>query len=130
MYDMSLHAYKRSKNEKKLPVVLTIDEITRLLNRTSNIKHKTILALMHTCGLKPGELVRLKIRDIDSIRGIIRLKQTRGRKERYTLLSKTALLCLREYWLNYRPNAWLFPGNKPGKHLSAKSAERIFQRAS
>ncbi len=85
--------------------------------------------LAYSAGLRVGEVVKLKPKDIDVKRGLIHVKGSKGRKNRYTLLSKTTLHVLKEYWKKYRPQKWLFEGAKEGAHLSTRAAEKIFQNA-
>lgn len=76
-----------------------------------------------------GEVVRLRVDDIDSKRGLVYVKQGKGRKDRYTILSETALEVLREYFKKYRPETWLFPGGKENDHLTERSVEKVFEHA-
>jgi integrase/recombinase XerD len=134
---------RRPFPEKPLPTVLNRTEVQRILVAVTNLKHRAILALTYCGGLRVSEVVRLHPVDVDSERMLIHVKgQPRGggkrRKDRYTLLSHAALQVLRAYWRKYfivspaerRPEGeWLFPGAKPGAHLSERSAELIFKRA-
>ena len=121
-----IYGVKRPNKDKKLPVVLSREEVKRILGVVSNIKHRAILMLAYSAGLRVGEVVKLKPEDIDVKRGLIHIKGSKGRKDRYTLLSKHVL---KEYWKKYRPQKWLFEGAKEGKHLSTRAAEKIFQNA-
>jgi len=120
---------KRPKKDKKLPVVLSKEEVKKILDATSNIKHKVILMLMYSGGLRVGEVVRLKSRDIDSERCLIHIKGSKGRKDRYTILSQSVMVVLREYYTQYKPKKWLFEGAKPGKHISIRTVQAIFKHA-
>jgi len=120
---------KRPKKDKKLPVVLSREEVKRILDVTTNIKHKAILMLMYSGGLRVGEAVRLKPKDIDPERGLIHIKGSKGRKDRYTILSQNVMIVLREYYTRYKPKEWLFEGTKPGKHISTRTVQAIFKRA-
>jgi len=120
---------KRPKKDKKLPVVLNKDEVLRIFSSVKNVKHRAILMLTYSSGIRVGEVVRLKKDDIDSKRRLIHIKGSKGRKDRYTLLSDTALKALREYWKEYRPKIWLFPGQDKNKHISVRSVEKIFSTA-
>jgi len=117
------------KKEKKLPNVLSKTEIQRILTSINNIKHRAILMLVYSAGLRVSEVVNLKIGDIDSDRGLIRIKQAKGRKDRYTLLSDRALETLRKYYLAYKPEEWLFPGEDLSKHISVRSVQNVFTKA-
>lgn len=119
----------RPKKERKLPDVLSQQEISRLLKAVDNVKHRAIMLLIYSAGLRVGEVVRLKPEDIDSERNLIHIRQGKGKKDRYTLLSQTALEALRLYADEYLPNKWLFPGVHPGKHMHERSVQKIFDGA-
>ena len=120
----------RPRREKKLPEVLSKEELKRLIESVSNLKHRTALMVMYSGGLRIGEVVKLQIKDIDSDRMLIRVEQGKGRKDRYTLLSPVALLSLRRYWKYYRPiGKWLFEGADRSEHWSISSLRRVFNRA-
>ena len=119
----------RPKKEKQLPVVLSQEEVVRVLDAVDNMKHKTILMLIYSAGLRVGEAVRLKIEDIDSERKLIYLKSAKGKKDRYTLLSNVALENLREYFKAYRPIEYLFEGAPGRKHIAERSVQEVFKRA-
>lgn len=91
-----LYEIKRPRNDKKLPVVLSKEEVAKILSSVDNIKHKAILMLAYSAGLRVGEVVRLKPEDIDSKRMLIHIKGAKGRKDRYTLLSEAVLNMLRQ----------------------------------
>ena len=120
---------KRPKKDKKLPVVLSKEKVKRILDVTTNIKHKAILMLMYSGGLRVGEIVRLKLENIDHERSLIHIKGSKGRKDRYTILSKRVLVVLRKYYNQYRPEKWLFEGAIPGKHISTRAVQAIFKHA-
>jgi integrase/recombinase XerD len=120
--------FERSKREKKLPVVLSRSEIKMILGKTNNLKHKCILMALYSGGLRRGELIKLEISDIDSERMLIRIRNSKGNKDRYTLLSMQLLAMLREYYRIYQPSRWLFEG-PGGTPYSATSIENIFRRA-
>ena len=91
------------------------EEVAKNLNSVDNLKHKAILMLVYSAGLRVGEVVRLKTEDIDSKRMLIHIKGAEGRKDRYTLLSEKALEILRAYWREYKPLKWLFEGFRDGR---------------
>jgi len=124
-----IYEVKRPKKDKKLPVVLSKEEIAKILSSADNIKHKALLMLAYSAGLRFGEVIKLKPEDIDANRKLIFIRGSKGRKDRYTLLSNTALETLREYWKRYRPQKWLFEGAKEGVHLSTRTADKIFRNA-
>jgi integrase/recombinase XerD len=119
----------RVRRLKQLPVVLDKEEVESLFSVTENLKHRAILMLIYSSGLRLTEAARLKVTDIDSKRMLVRIKQGKGRKDRYTILSKTALEVLREYWSQYRPTEYLFAGRFPGKPLTGRSIQRVLIKA-
>lgn len=119
----------RPKGERKLPEILSRQEVLRLLEAVENPKHRAIMLLTYSAGLRLGEVVRLRVEDIDSARRLIHIRQAKGRKDRYTVLSQAALEALRVYFKQYRPDRWLFPGAKPGRHLHERTVQKVFERA-
>jgi integrase len=122
-----VYEVKRPRKDKKLPVVMSQDEVARILSSVDNLKHKAILMLVYSAGLRVGEVVRLKSEDIDGKRMLIHIRDSKGRKDRYTILSETALETLKEYWREYKPEKWLFEGAKPGRYISTRTVEKIFE---
>jgi integrase/recombinase XerD len=120
---------KYPKAKIKLPVVLDLAEVKMLLTVMENLKHRAILTITYSAGLRISETARLKVTDIDSKRMMVRVQQGKGYKDRYTILSKTALVCLRQYWRSYRPKDWLFEGQKEGTHIGISSIRQIFLEA-
>lgn len=119
----------RPKNPKQLPTVLSQPEVLRIFDSVENLKHRAILMLIYSAGLRVGESVRLKIGDIDSSRKLIHLRSAKGRKDRYTLLSDMALKTLRQYYKAYKPREYLFEGSEGRRHLSERSVQHVFERA-
>ena len=119
----------RLKSIKQLPVVLDKEEVESLFSVLKNIKHRAILMLIYSSGLRLMEAAHLKVTDVDSKRMLLRIKQGKGRKDRYTILSKAALKVLREYWSQYRPKEWLFAGRFPDKPLTGRSIQRVLIKA-
>jgi site-specific recombinase XerD len=117
------------RGKKKLPMVLDLSEVKTLLSVMENLKHRAILTITYTAGLRIAETARLKVTDIDSKRMMVRVQQGKGGKDRYTILSQTALECLRQYWRQYRPKEWLFEGQKEGAHICISSVRQIFLEA-
>ncbi len=120
-------AIPRTRCPKKLPVILEREETDSILKATRNLKHRTILALIYSAGLRVSEAVRLNVTDIDSKRMLIRIQQAKGLKDRYTLLSRTVLDLLREYWNAYRPVKWLFSGYYPQRPVSIRTVQKVFE---
>src|SRR5512139_2899870 len=108
--------YPRAK--RRLPVVLDLTEVESLFAVTKNLKHKAILMMTYSSGLRASEKARLKLTDIDSKRMMVRVSQGKGGKDRYSILSQTALDQLRHYWRKYRPREWLFEGAKKEDHIT------------
>lgn len=116
------------RKEKHLPVVYSKQEIDRLLLATQNTKHKAILTTIYSAGLRIGELINLRIQDIDSENMRIKVVQGKGKKDRYTLLAGHTLIILREYWKKYKPKYYLFEGQGVEQY-SATSIRQIFNRS-
>jgi len=105
------------RQAKKLPVVLSQDEVARFLAAVDNLKHRVILTICYASGLRISEAVRLTAAAIDSQRMVIRVEQGKGRKDRYVMLSPRLLDMLRDYWRRAHPGQWLFPGDRPGRPI-------------
>jgi site-specific recombinase XerD len=119
----------RVKMRKRLPVVLSQQEIQALFSVIRNLKHRVILMTIYSAGLRVSEAVHLKVSDIDSQRMMIRVEQGKGNKDRYTLLAKRTLDILREYWREYRPQDWLFYSHSFERPLSSRTVQKVFERA-
>lgn len=117
------------RQEKRIPVVLSLEEVTRFLQAVSNLKHRAVLMTTYAAGLRVSEVVGLRLEDIDSARMIINVRQGKGRKDRVVMLSPVLLDLLRLYWRAFRPRHWLFPGEKPEHPLSQRSVQRVVQCA-
>lgn len=115
--------------QKRIPTALSLEEVSRIINSTENIKHKTMLMLIYSSGLRVGEIVELEPSDIR--RDIMRLKvrQGKGHRDRYTILSKTCLEQLEIYWKQYRPSRWLFNGRTRGTQISIRAVQHAFEKA-
>ena len=118
----------RSKMGKRLPMVLSQQEIQAIFSATRNLKHRALLMTIYSAGLRVSEAVHLKVSDIDSQRMVIRVQQGKGEKDRYTLLAKRTLEVLRDYWRAYRPEEWLFPGQPAKGSLCVSTVQRIFEK--
>lgn len=110
----------RPRKERRLPDVLSKEEIGQMLNVTTNIKHKTLIALIYSCGLRRSEAINMKIEDIDSGRMLIKIRGAKGKKDRYVQLAKSTLNMLRKYYSEEKPETWIFEGSI-GKPYSATS---------
>lgn len=119
--------YKRT--QRKLPYVLSPEEISALFGQVRNVKHRAILMTIYAGGLRVSEAVQLCVRDIDSSRMLVRIEQGKRRKDRYVPLSPHLLIILREYWKLQRPSNFLFPGRDPDQHLCRMSVHKVIQKA-
>jgi len=119
----------RPRRERRLPVVLGRGELRRFLAAVDNAKHKAILVIAYSAGLRVGEVVRLKPEDLDRARRLIHIRGGKGRKDRYTLLADAAVVAVDAYLEGHSPGRWLFPGTRAGRHLTSRSVQRVVQRA-
>ena len=119
---------ERPRKERKLPQVLSKSCVRKLIDATSNSKHRCIVSLLYSSGLRRNELLTLTLSDIDSQRMLVRVKSAKGNKDRYTLLSQTTLEDLRLYYKHWKPKKYLFEGQK-GTVYSASSVGKIVSRA-
>lgn len=118
----------RSRRINRLPHVLSREEVSAILEAKTNIKHRVLLKLLYSTGMRVSELCNLKLEDIDSKRMLVRINQGKGKKDRLTILSKHILTELREYYLFYRPRKWLFEGYYC-KQYSTRSLQNVFKHA-
>jgi len=123
------------REPRRLLVVLSPEEVGRLLASTTNIKHRAALSLTYATGLRSSEVVSLKLTDIDSDRMVIRVEQGKGKKDRYVILSPNLIELLRDWWRVARKKGWmapcqpwLFPGYR-GQHMSARQLHRLVRLA-
>jgi len=117
----------RFRGHKKLPPILEREDIDVIFESILNLKHKAIYMLMYGSGLRVQEVVSLRISDIDSKNMQVAVHDGKGGKDRFAILSETSLLCLREYYKQYRPKDWLFEG-RDGDHLSRRAAQISFTK--
>lgn len=133
-HDLAAEVY-HIKEPQKLPLVMSPEEAKRLLAMAGNLKIHVMLALGYGCGLRAGEIVRLRAGDIDSAQMIIRIVQSKGRKDRHVMLPPEVLSLLRQWW-KVRPTRcdaevpaqerWLFPGRRPGRPMTTRQLSRLF----
>lgn len=117
----------RAKKPEMLPTVFSESEVLAIIKASDNLKHKTILCLAYAGGLRISEIVNLKIRDIDSKRMVIVLRQAKGKKDRIVMLSDKLLIMMRAYFKKYKPKTWLFEGQK-GEQYSTRSIANMVQQ--
>lgn len=117
------------KQKRHLPDILSKEETAALLNSVSNIKHRFLLTLTYSAGLRVSEAVRLTVQDLDFERGLIHIRSGKGDKDRYVMLSQSIKTLYEEYRKQVMVHTWLFPGREPGRHLSVKMAQVVFERA-
>lgn len=116
---------ERPMKEHKLPKVISKEEVLSIINHTGNIKHRCIVSLLYSSGLRRSELLSLKIGDIDSKRMVIRIEGAKGNKDRFTLLSETVLKDLRKYFVEWKPKVYLFEGEGEAMYSSTSIAKII-----
>ncbi len=122
-------AIERPKIEKRLPNVLSKSEVKAILTVLQNKKHRAMLSLLYSCGLRRSELLNLKLNDIDTKRNIVRIIQGKGKKDRIVPLSPKIVLLLRDYYKMYKPKDYLFEGQKPKSKYSETSLSMVLKRA-
>ncbi len=120
---------ERPKKTKKLPNVLSREEVKRILESPPNIKHRTMLSLIYACGLRRSELLNLKVRDVDSKRKLLVINQAKGGKDRLVPLSEKIIGMLREYYKAYRPQHYLFEGAQKGTPYTGSSLRSVLKQA-
>jgi integrase/recombinase XerD len=118
----------KPKVRRKLPTVMSHEEVTALLDATPNLKHRALLATLYATGLRCAEVLQLKITDIDSQRMVIRVREGKGQRPRQVMLSPKLLTLLRAYWRWRRPSDWLFPGEKPDSPMHPSGVRQICQQ--
>jgi len=118
----------RPRRERRLPTVLSRQEVTRLLAAVRNAKHRAVLTLVYSAGLRVSEVVRLRAGDLDRERRLIHVQRGKGAKDRYTLLADAALKVLDEYLEGETLGSWLFPGSRPTRPLSVRSVQKVVER--
>lgn len=123
------YSIERPRKKERLPEVLSKEEVLAIIRHTNNIKHQCIVSLLYSAGLRRGELLNLKLTDVDSERMLIRVENGKGGKDRYTLLSKTLLQDLRQYYRVWKPKEYLFEGQSGGKYSGRSVGQLLAQAA-
>ena len=119
----------RVKEPRKLPAVLSPEEVKSIFDVTENLKHKAILMTVYSAGLRVSEVCNLRVTDIDSKNMQILIRQGKGKKDRYSLLSKANLEVLREYWKRYHPTEYLFSGRYRTDAITPRSVQRVLEKS-
>ena len=119
----------RPRREKKLPNVLSKEEVKAILEAPKNIKHKAMLSLIYACGLRRGELLNLTLKDIQSDRNLLIIRQAKGKKDRVVPISPKLIELLRSYYKEWKPITWLFEGQFPNTQYSEKSLENVLKQS-
>ncbi|MDT0651505.1 site-specific tyrosine recombinase/integron integrase [Autumnicola edwardsiae] len=122
------YAIERPRREEKLPEVLAKEEVLSIINSTRNIKHRCIVSLLYSAGLRRNEVLCLKLDDIDGKRMVVKVRSGKGNRDRYSILSEKLLKDLRAYYLQWRPKRFLFEGPM-GNQYSAESIAKIVKEA-
>jgi site-specific recombinase XerD len=122
-------ALPRLRIPEKLPVVLSPAEVDLFFRYVGTLRYRAALMTAYGAGLRVSEVVRLKITDIDSARGLLRVEQGKGRRDRYAMLSPRLLKVMRAWWKVEQPKDWLFPGSKPGHHMDAGMLQLVCRQA-
>lgn len=126
---IDIESIHRPKREKQLPNVLSKEEVKLILSAPRNLKHRAMLSLIYSCGLRRGELLNLKLTDIDSKRGLVIIRMAKGRKDRVVPLSPKILVLLREYFIAYKPNQWLFEGQDKKSQYDERSLQQVLKQS-
>lgn len=126
--NINLYLLYPQRQEHKLPKYLSAKEVSKIIQSTQNLKHKTIISVLYASGMRLSEVIQLKLSDIHSANKCIRINQAKGKKDRLVILSDKLLVLLREYYKVYQPEQWLFEGNA-GSQYSAKSIQKVVSEA-
>lgn len=127
--EIKIDQIDRLRRAKTLPNVLSKEEVKAILEAPYNIKHRAMLSLVYSCGLRRGELLKLRLTDIDSKRKLLNIRSGKGKKDRIIPLSEKIIDLLRIYYKIYKPTSWLFEGQKKGNPYSEKSLESVLKQA-
>lgn len=127
--NLNIMELERPRTQKKLPNVLSVEEVMLILQSADNYKHKTMLSLIYSCGLRRSEALNLKPHDIDSKRNILIIRNAKGYKDRVVPISDKMIMMINEYMRRSRPREWLFEGYVPGQRYSETSLQEVFKAA-
>jgi len=120
--------FQRPRKDKKLPTVLSLDEVQRIFSNLPNLKHKAVLTLLYSSGMRIGEVINLRIEDVDSERMFIHIRKGKGAKDRMVPLASNVLELLRDYYKTYKPREYLFNGEENSQY-SPTSIRQVLRRA-
>jgi len=126
---MEIESIQRPFRERKLPNVLSKEEVKHILSSLRNQKHRMMLVTIYACGLRCGELINLRLTDVDSKRNFLIIRQAKGKKDRYVPITVKLIEELREYFKMYKPKTWLFEGQRIGEPYSARSLQLVLKEA-
>ena len=126
---MEVDYIQRPIREKRLPNVLSKEEVKAILEAPTNLKHRAMLSLIYACGLRRSELLNLTLKDILSDRNLLFIRQSKGKKDRMVPISLKIIEILREYYKAYKPKTWLFEGQFPNTRYSEKSLENVLKQS-
>jgi integrase/recombinase XerD len=126
---LDIDQIERPRREHKLPDVLSKEEVGKMLKVTENLKHKCLIALIYSCGLRRSEAINLKLEDIDSGRMLIKIRGAKGQKDRYVQLSTFMLLLLKDYYKEFRPKDFLFEGQNGAPFYSGESIVKVIKNS-
>ena len=126
---MEVDVIQRPRREKRLPNVLSKQEVKLILEKPTNLKHRAMLSLIYACGLRRGELLNLTLKDIQSERNLLFIRQSKGKKDRVVPISNKIIEMLRDYYKAFKPQTWLFEGQFPNSKYSEKSLENVLKQS-
>jgi integrase/recombinase XerD len=127
--ELEVETFRRPRREHRLPNVLSKDEVKKIIEAPANTKHRVMLCLIYACGLRRSELLNLLPSDVDSSRGVLMIRQSKGKKDRIVPISQKVIGILREYYRYYKPERYLFEGQVNGEQYSASSMQKVLKEA-
>lgn len=126
---MEVDFIQRPRREKRLPNVLSKEEVKSILEAPTNLKHRAMLSLIYACGLRRSELLNLTLKDVLSDRNLLFIQQSKGKKDRVVPIGNKLIEMLRDYYKAYKPKTWLFEGQIPNSKYSEKSLENVLKQS-
>lgn len=126
---ISDNGIKRPKNEKKLPVVLSKQEVLNMVNATDNLKHKLMIQILYSSGLRVSELINLEVNEINFFRKVIVVRGGKGKKDRVTIISAVVLDSINKYLIEFKPLVYLFESHEAGRKISVRTAQKVVEIA-